>query len=67
MELEDQIKYGHLLLYERECRTCGITKNLLEGFYRIRKTRGITASSFSYECKECKSNFVRSSDKKCKC
>jgi hypothetical protein len=53
MELEDQIKYGHLLLYERECRTCGVTKNLLEGFYRIRKTRGITASSFSYECKEC--------------
>ena len=53
MELDNQIKLGHLLLYERECRTCGCTKNLIEGFYRTRKNRGASASSFSYECKEC--------------
>jgi len=26
---------------------------LIDGFYRIRKNRGPSASSFSYECKEC--------------
>jgi hypothetical protein len=53
MDLDNQIKLGHLLLYERECRCCGQTKNLIEGFYRTRKNRGASASSFSYECKEC--------------
>lgn len=53
MDLDNQIKLGHLLLYERECRSCGQTKNLIEGFYRTRKNRGASASSFSYECKEC--------------
>jgi len=53
MDLDNQIKLGHLLLYERECRACGQTKNLIEGFYRTRKNRGASASSFSYECKEC--------------
>ena len=37
----------------RECRVCGETKNLIEGFYQTRKSRGPVASSFSYECKLC--------------
>jgi len=53
MELDDQFKFGHLLLDERKCRTCGEEKNLIDGFYRTRKDRGATASSYSYECKEC--------------
>lgn len=53
MELEDQFKFGHLLLDERVCRVCGVEKNLIDGFYRTRKDKGATASSYSYECKEC--------------
>jgi hypothetical protein len=50
MDLDGQIKLGHLLLNDRKCRE---TKNLIEGFYRTRKDRGPVASSYSYECKEC--------------
>ena len=39
MDLDDQVKFGHLLLHERKCRTCGERKNLIEGFYRTRKDR----------------------------
>ena len=53
MDLEDQFKFGHLLLKERKCRSCGEVKNLIDGFYRTRKDRGATASSYSHECKEC--------------
>ena len=53
MDLDGQIKLGHLLLQDRKCRVCGETKNLVEGFYRTRKNRGPVASSYSYECKEC--------------
>jgi hypothetical protein len=53
MDLDDQLKLGHLLLFERKCRVCGSTKNLIEDFYRTRKDRGPVASSYSYECKEC--------------
>ena len=53
MELDKQIKLGHLLLTDRKCRSCGETKNLIEGFYRTRKDRGAVASSYSYECKDC--------------
>jgi hypothetical protein len=57
MDLDDnfdrQIKLGHLLLADRRCRSCGVTKNLVDGFYRTRKNRGPVASSYSYECKEC--------------
>jgi len=53
MELDGQIKLGHLLLSDRKCRICGETKNLIESFYRTRKDRGPVASSYSYECKEC--------------
>jgi hypothetical protein len=53
MELDKQIKLGHLLLVDRKCRVCGEMKNLIDGFYRTRKDRGPVASSFSYECKDC--------------
>ena len=53
MDFDEQIKLGHLLLYERECRVCSQSKNLVGEFYRTRKDRGPVASSFSYECKEC--------------
>ena len=53
MELDSQIKLGHLLLSDRKCRVCGEEKNLIECFYRSRKDRGPVASSYSYECKLC--------------
>ena len=54
MEFDDQsLKLGHLLLNDRKCRICGVEKNLIEGFYRSRKGRVATASSYSYECKVC--------------
>ena len=53
MELDKQIKLGHLLLSNRICRICGEEKNLVESFYRTRKDRGPVASSYSYECKIC--------------
>ena len=53
MDIDGQIKLGHLLLNDRMCRVCGETKNLIEGYYRTRKDRGAVASSYSYECKEC--------------
>ena len=53
MEIDKQIKLGHLLLSNRICRTCGKEKNLIESFYRTRKDRGPVASSYSYECKIC--------------
>ena len=53
MDLDKQIKLGHLLLTDRKCRICGEVKNLIGEFYRTRKDRGPVASSYSYECKEC--------------
>jgi len=53
MELDKQIKLGHLLLQDRKCRSCGQEKNLVDEFYRTRKNRGPVASSYSYECKDC--------------
>ncbi len=53
MDIDKQIKLGHLLLTDRTCRVCGEMKNLIDGFYRTRKDRGPVASSYSYECKEC--------------
>ena len=37
MDLDGQIKLGHLLLQDRKCKKCGVTKNLVDGFYRTRK------------------------------
>ena len=64
MDLDKQIKLGHLLLNDRKCRVCGENKNLIEGFYRTRKDRGAVASSYSYECKDCTKIRVKKSKKK---
>ena len=65
MDLDGHIKLGHLLLQDRKCRTCGITKNLIDGFYRTRKDRGAVVSSYSYECKDCTIERILK-NKKCK-
>ena len=53
MDFDDQFDLGHLLLQERKCRTCGDLKDLIDGYYLIRKNRGQLPSSYSYECKIC--------------
>ena len=53
MDLEEQFSIEHVLFQTRTCRTCGVTKDLGDGFYLTRKTRGNVPSSYSYECKEC--------------
>ena len=64
MELDKQIKLGHLLLVDRVCRVCGEEKNLIDGFYQTRKDRGPVLSSYSYECKECTIERISKSRKK---
>lgn len=53
MDLDKQLRLGHLLLSERKCSICGKVKDLTDEFYRNRKDKGPVASSYSYECKEC--------------
>jgi hypothetical protein len=53
MDLHKQINLEHLLFVDRQCRSCGKTKNLLDDFYLIRKDRGHFPSAYSYECKSC--------------
>ena len=62
MDLDEQLKLGHLLLEERVCRVCKQRKNLLNGFYRMRKNMNLL-SSYSYECKECTVNRIASKRK----
>jgi hypothetical protein len=64
MDLDGQIKLGHLLLNDRKCRSCGEVKNLIEGFYRTRKDRGQVPSSYSYECKDCTIKRIMSERKR---
>ena len=64
MDLDGQIRLGHLLFNDRKCRVCGEMKNLIDGFYRTRKDRGTVASSYSYECKECTIKRIRFGRKK---
>ena len=49
-------------LTERKCRVCGKTKDLIDGFYLIRKNKSIQ-SSYSYECKSCTIQRVQSKKK----
>ena len=53
MDFDEQLELDHFVLTERKCRVCGITKDLIDGFYLTRKNRGTLASSYSYECKVC--------------
>jgi len=52
MDFDEQLELDHFVLTERKCRVCGKTKDLIDGFYLIRKNKSIQ-SSYSYECKEC--------------
>lgn len=52
MDVDDQFEVEHLYLTERTCRTCKQSKDLIDGFYRIRKNK-YQLSSYSYECKTC--------------
>jgi len=63
MGFEDQVELEHLLFLDRRCRVCGKVKNLLSDFYKTRKDRTL-ASSYSYECKDCTVNRVKSKKKK---
>ena len=64
MDIDGQLKLGHLLLNDRKCSTCGEIKNLVDGFYRTRKNRGAVPSSYSYECKICTVKRILESKKK---
>ena len=57
MDFDDQLELEHLLFYERKCRVCGKMKDLIDGYYLIRKNKNIK-SSYSYECKECTKNRI---------
>jgi len=64
MDLEDQFDTASLLLTERRCRICGVTKNLIEDFYITHKNSTHLQSSYSYECKKCTINRITSRRKK---
>ena len=53
MDFEEEFELEHILLAQRTCRTCGKTKDLIDGFYRTRKDRGSNPGAFSYECRNC--------------
>ena len=63
MEFDEQMELGHFVLTERKCRVCGKVKELIDGFYLIRKNKSIQ-SSYSYVCKTCTISRVKKSKKK---
>jgi hypothetical protein len=63
MDIEDQIELEQLFLTERRCRICGQTKDLLDGFYLTRRGRGDIPSAYSYECKICTIQRIKSTRK----
>jgi len=68
MDIGDEFDLEHLLFVERNCRTCGERKNLIEDFYLTRKDRGSYPSAYSYECKVCTIKRItnkRQQSKKC--
>jgi len=62
MDFDEQLELDHFVLTERKCRVCGKTKDLIDGFYLIRKNKSIQ-SSYSYECKTCTIKRVKSKKK----
>ena len=63
MDFEQQLETEHLLLEDRECSVCGVTKSLLADYYRIRKNPSLK-SSYSYECKSCTLQRLKTKNKK---
>ena len=39
MDFDEQLELDHFVLTERKCRVCGKTKDLIDGFYLIRKNK----------------------------
>ena len=39
MDFDEQMEVSHFVLTERKCRVCGKTKDLIDGFYLIRKNK----------------------------
>ncbi len=64
MDIESQFSHSDLLLTERTCRICKITKNLIEDYYITHKNSSHLKSSYSYECKKCTIERIRNSRKK---
>jgi len=64
MDLEDQFSLEHLIFKERQCRTCHEIKDLIDGFYLIRKNKRNMPSAYSYECKTCTVKRIIKSRKK---
>ena len=62
MEFDEQLDDVHFVFTERKCRVCGKTKDLIDGFYLIRKNKSIQ-SSYSHECKQCTIKRVRNKKK----
>ena len=63
MDFDEQLEESHFVFTERKCRVCGKVKELIDGFYLIRKNKSIQ-SSYSYECKTCTIARVKKSKKK---
>ena len=63
MDFDEQLEESHFVFTERKCRVCGKVKELIDGFYLIRKNKSIQ-SSYSYECKDCTKIRVKQSKKK---
>ena len=66
MDLDDQFDLEHILLKERKCRVCGEIKDLIDGYYLTRKSRGDIPSAYSYECKICTVKRILKNRKKTK-
>ena len=64
MNLDDEFNLEHLLFKQRKCRTCGVTKDLLDDYYLIRKNKKGYPSAYSYECRECTKKRVSDARKK---
>tara|TARA_B100001250_G_scaffold306115_1_gene268005 strand:- start:406 stop:744 length:339 start_codon:yes stop_codon:yes gene_type:complete len=63
VDFEQQLDTEHLLLEDRVCRTCGVSKSLLADFYRFRKDSTLM-SSYTYECRDCAAKRVKDRNKK---
>ena len=63
MDFDEQLEESHFVFTERKCRVCGKVKELIDGFYLIRKNKSIQ-SSYSYECKTCTIARVKNSKNK---
>jgi len=65
MDVDQHFELEHLYLTERTCKICGKRKDLIDGFYQLRKNK-YNSSSYSYECKECTIERVTLNRKKTK-